>query len=31
MTARDLLIATVTVPDTGQLKVTYTVQLSYPA
>ncbi|MDP4280155.1 MAG: hypothetical protein QQM50_06380 [Dehalococcoides mccartyi] len=31
MTARDLLIATVTVPNTGQLKVTYTVQLSYPA
>jgi len=30
MTARDLLIATVTVPNTGQLKVTYTVQLTYP-
>jgi len=31
MLARDLLVATVTVPDTGQLKVTYTVQLAYPA
>ncbi|WP_041343554.1 hypothetical protein [Dehalococcoides mccartyi] len=31
MSARDLLVATVTVPDTGQLKVTYTVQLGYPA
>jgi hypothetical protein len=31
MTARDKLIATVTVPNTGQLKVTYTVQLTYPA
>ena len=30
MTARDKLIATVTVPNTGQLKVTYTVQLTYP-
>ena len=29
--ARDKLAATVTVPDTGQLKVTYTVQLTYPA
>ena len=31
MTARDLLASTITVPDTGQLKVTYTVQLTYPA
>lgn len=31
MTARDRLVSTVTVPDTGQLKVTYTVQLTYPA
>jgi hypothetical protein len=30
-TARDKLVATVTVPNTGQLKVTYTVQLTYPA
>jgi len=30
MMARDLLVSTVTVPDTGQLKVTYTVQLTYP-
>ena len=30
MTARDKLITTVVVPDTGQLKVTYTVQLTYP-
>lgn len=29
--SRDKLAATVTVPDTGQLKVTYTVQLTYPA
>ncbi|MBA7540335.1 hypothetical protein ES705_32632 [subsurface metagenome] len=29
--ARDKLPATVTVPDTGQLKVTYTIQLTYPA
>jgi len=28
---RDKLASTVTVPDTGQLKVTYTVQLTYPA
>ncbi|MBA7698859.1 hypothetical protein ES703_107542 [subsurface metagenome] len=28
---RDKLPATVTVPDTGQLKVTYTIQLTYPA
>lgn len=31
MFARDKLASTVTVPDTGQLKVTYTVQLTYPA
>ncbi|MBA7546099.1 hypothetical protein ES705_38482 [subsurface metagenome] len=31
MLARDKLPATVTVPDTGQLKVTYTVGLAYPA
>jgi len=31
MTARDLLVATVVVPNTGQLKVTYTIQLTYPA
>lgn len=31
MMARDLLASTVTVPDTGQLKVTYTIQLTYPA
>jgi hypothetical protein len=31
MTARDRLVTTVVVPNTGQLKVTYTVQLSYPA
>jgi hypothetical protein len=31
MMARDLLVSTVTVPDTGQLKVTYTIQLTYPA
>jgi hypothetical protein len=29
--SRDKLATTVTVPDTGQLKVTYTVQLTYPA
>ncbi|GAJ11171.1 unnamed protein product, partial [marine sediment metagenome] len=29
--SRDKLPATVTVPDTGQLKVTYTIQLTYPA
>lgn len=29
--ARDHLAATVTVPSTGQLKVTYTIQLTYPA
>jgi hypothetical protein len=29
--SRDKLSTTVTVPDTGQLKVTYTVQLTYPA
>jgi hypothetical protein len=31
MQSRDKLAATVTVPNTGQLKVTYTVQLAYPA
>lgn len=31
MTSRDKLGATVTVPDTGQVKVTYTVQLTYPS
>jgi len=31
MNARDLLGAVVTVPDTGQLKVTYTIQMTYPA
>ena len=31
MTSRDKLTSTVTVPDTGQLKVTYTIQLTYPA
>lgn len=31
MTSRDKLTSTVTVPDTGQLKVTYTIQLVYPA
>ena len=31
ITTRDLLVSTVTVPNTGQLKVTYTEQLSYPA
>ncbi len=30
MTSRDKLASTVTVPDTGQLKVTYTIQLTYP-
>ena len=29
--ARDHLASTVTVPSTGQLKVTYTIQLTYPA
>ncbi|MDP4280154.1 MAG: hypothetical protein QQM50_06375 [Dehalococcoides mccartyi] len=29
--ARDKLASTVTVPNTGQLKVTYTIQLTYPA
>jgi len=29
--SRDKLASTVTVPNTGQLKVTYTVQLTYPA
>jgi len=31
MQSRDKLASTVTVPNTGQLKVTYTVQLAYPA
>lgn len=31
LVARDKLGATVTVPNTGQLKVTYTLQLTYPA
>jgi len=31
LTTRDHLASTVTVPDTGQLKVTYTIQLAYPA
>ncbi len=31
MVARDKLAATVTVPNTGQLKVTYTISLTYPA
>ncbi|MBA7500033.1 hypothetical protein ES704_02786 [subsurface metagenome] len=29
--SRDHLASTVTVPDTGQLKVTYTIQLTYPS
>ena len=31
LVSRDKLGATVTVPDTGQLKVTYTIELTYPA
>lgn len=31
ITSRDKTPSTVTVPDTGQLKVTYSVQLTYPA
>lgn len=31
LVARDVLGATVTVPDTGQLKVTYTISLTYPS
>ena len=31
LVTRDKLAATVTVPNTGQLKVTYTIQLTYPA
>lgn len=31
LASRDLLAATVIVPNTGQLKVTYTIQLTYPA
>jgi len=29
--SRDKLASTITVPDTGQLKVTYTIQLTYPS
>jgi hypothetical protein len=29
--SRDVLGAVVTIPPTGQLKVTYTIQLAYPA
>ena len=29
--SRDKLASTITLPDTGQLKVTYTIQLAYPA
>ena len=31
MTARDLVSPGVSVPDTGQLKVTYTIELAYPS
>lgn len=31
LTSRDRLASTITIPNTGQLKVTYTVQLTYPA
>ena len=31
MMSRDKLPATITVPNTGQLRVTYTIQLTYPA
>ncbi|HUV55794.1 MAG TPA: hypothetical protein VMV84_01045, partial [Dehalococcoidales bacterium] len=31
LTSRDKLASTVTIPSTGQLKVTYTIQLTYPA
>jgi hypothetical protein len=31
LSSRDKLATTVTVPNTGQLKVTYTIQLTYPA
>lgn len=31
MYSRDKLATTVTIPNTGQLKVTYTIQLTYPA
>ncbi len=31
MNARDVLASTVAVPDTGQLKVTYTMEITYPA
>ncbi|MBA7606572.1 hypothetical protein ES703_13722 [subsurface metagenome] len=29
--SRDLLASTVTIPSTGQLKVTYTIELTYPS
>jgi len=29
--SRDKLASTITIPDTGQLRVTYTIQLTYPA
>ncbi|MBA7714383.1 hypothetical protein ES703_123405 [subsurface metagenome] len=29
--SRDKLASTVTIPDTGQLKVTYTIELAYPS
>jgi hypothetical protein len=31
LVCRDKLAATVTIPNTGQLKVTYTIQLTYPS
>jgi hypothetical protein len=31
LVCRDHLAATVTIPNTGQLKVTYTIQLTYPS
>ena len=30
MVCRDVLVSTITLPDTGQLKVTYTIELVYP-
>ncbi len=30
LVSRDVLASTVTVPDTGQLKVTYTINMTYP-
>jgi hypothetical protein len=30
LVSRDVLASTVTVPDTGQLKVTYTIEIAYP-